>query len=173
LSGRKISDACNARRHHWLDERGCKEWTEAMLREGASVILFDTDGHLLLQLRDNLPHIRDPGKISLFGGRREGSESFLDCIVREIHEEIGYHLAPTRFECIGRWDGPDYAFPGDHFRGEIFLARAVPVEHLTITEGRLRIIPVDEIDQIRSSLSLAARYALGILFDGRLTSPES
>jgi 8-oxo-dGTP diphosphatase len=152
---------------------GCKEWTEAMLREGAAALLFDTDGHLLLQLRDNLPRIRDPGKISLFGGRREGSESFLDCIVREIHEEIGYHLAPTRFECIGRWDGPDYAFPGDHFRGEIFLARAVPVEHLTITEGRLRIIPVDEIDQIRSSLSLAARYALGVLFDGRLTSPES
>ena len=70
---------------------------EAMLREGASAILFDTDGHLLLQLRDNIPHIRDPGKISLFGGRREGIESFLDCIVREIHEEIGYYLAPMRF----------------------------------------------------------------------------
>jgi len=140
------------------------------LREGAAAILFDTDGHLLLQLRDNLPHIRDPGKISLFGGRREGNERFLDCIVREIHEEIGYYLAPTRFECIGRWDGPDYAFPGHNFRGEIFLARAVPVEHLTITEGRLRIVPGDEIDQIRSSLSLPTRYALGILFNGRLTS---
>jgi 8-oxo-dGTP diphosphatase len=140
------------------------------LREGAAAILFDTDGHLLLQLRDNVPHIRDPGKISLFGGRREGNESFLDCIVREIHEEIGYYLAPMRFECIGRWDGPDYAFPGHHFRGEIFLARSVPVAQLKITEGRLRIVPVEEIDQIRSSLSPPARYALGILFDGRLTS---
>ena len=141
-----------------------------MLREGASAILFDTDGHLLLQLRDNVPHIRDPGKISLFGGRREGDESFLDCIVREIHEEIGYYLAPTRFESIGRWDGPDYAFPGHHFRGEIFLARAVPVELLTITEGRLTIVPLDEIDQIQSCLSLAALYALGILLKGRRTS---
>ena len=140
------------------------------LREGATAILFDTDGHLLMQLRDNVPHIRDPGKISLFGGRREGNESFLDCVVREIHEEIGYYLAPMRFERIGRWDGPDYAFPGDHFRGEIFLARAVPVEQLTITEGRLKIVPVDEIDQIRSSLSLAAQYALGILFGRQLTS---
>jgi 8-oxo-dGTP diphosphatase len=140
------------------------------LREGAAAILFDTDGHLLMQLRDNLPHIRDPGKISLFGGRREDNESFLDCIVREIHEEISYYLAPTRFERIGRWDGPDYAFPGNTFRGEIFLARGVPVEHLTITEGRLRVVPVDDIDQMRSSLSLAARYALGILFDNRLTS---
>jgi 8-oxo-dGTP diphosphatase len=141
-----------------------------MLREGASAILFDTDGHLLLQLRDNIPHIRDPGKISLFGGRREGDENFLDCIVREIHEEIGYYLAPTRFECIGRWDGPDYAFPGHHFRGEIFLAHAVPVEVLTITEGRLTIVPLDEIDQIRSRLSLAALYALEVLLKGRLTS---
>ena len=127
------------------------------LREGATAILFDTDGHLLMQLRDNVPHIRDPGKISLFGGRREGNESFLECVVREIHEEISYYLAPTRFERIGRWDGPDYAFPGDHFRGEIFLARAVPVEHLTITDGRLTIVPVDEIDQIRGSLSLIRR----------------
>jgi 8-oxo-dGTP diphosphatase len=140
------------------------------LREGANAILFDTNGQLLLQLRDDVPHIRDPGKIGLFGGRREGNESFLDCIVREIHEEISYYLAPTRFERIGRWDSPDFAFPGHNFRGEIFLAREVPVDRLTITEGQLRIVQVVEIDKIRGSLSLAAQFALGILFDGRLAN---
>jgi 8-oxo-dGTP diphosphatase len=145
----------------------------SMLREGASAILFDADGNLLLQLRDNLPNIRDPGKVSLFGGRREGDESFLDCIVREVHEEIGYYLAPTRFENIGRWSGPDYAFPGHTFCGEIFLARGIPVEQITITEGRLRILPVDEIDQIRSSLSLPTQFALGMLFWQPVTVSET
>ncbi|QIG92095.2 NUDIX domain-containing protein [Bradyrhizobium sp. 6(2017)] len=42
-----------------------------------------------MQRRDDLPYISDPGKISLFGGRREGTETFLECVVREVHEEIG------------------------------------------------------------------------------------
>jgi len=133
------------------------------LREGASAILLDTDGRLLLQLRDNLPHIRDPGKISLFGGSREGNESFLDCIVREVHEEIGYYLPPARFAKIGHWSGPDYAFPGDTFHGEIFLADEVPVDQLTIAEGALRIVAVEELDLVGPHLSLAAQFALGIL----------
>jgi len=45
-------------------------------REGTSAILISEDGRLLLQLRDDLPHVSDPGKISLFGGRREADESF-------------------------------------------------------------------------------------------------
>jgi hypothetical protein len=53
------------------------------IREGAAAILIGSDGRLLLQLRDNLPHVSDPGKIGLFGGRREGDESFLECVVRE------------------------------------------------------------------------------------------
>ena len=40
-------------------------------REGTSALLVSTDGRLLMQLRDDLPHVSDPGKISLFGGRRE------------------------------------------------------------------------------------------------------
>jgi 8-oxo-dGTP pyrophosphatase MutT (NUDIX family) len=107
------------------------------LREGAAAILLGQDGRLLMQLRDDVPHIRDPGMISLFGGRREADETFLDCIVREIHEEIGYYLPPARFERIGRWFGPDYAVPGGTFHGEIFLARAVPgaVAELVGIEG--------------------------------------
>ena len=54
------------------------------IREGAAAILISTDGRLLLQLRDDLPEVSDPGKIGLFGGAREGDESFLDCVVREV-----------------------------------------------------------------------------------------
>ena len=81
------------------------------IREGAAAILLGNDGRLLLQLRDDLPHVSDPGKIGLFGGRREGDESFLDCVVREVHEEIGLSLPPERFEFIGRYFGPDHPHP--------------------------------------------------------------
>ena len=72
------------------------------MREAAAAILFDSLGHLLLQLRDNIPNIRYPGKIGLFGGHREGDESFLDCVVREVHEELSFYLPPERFRFIAR-----------------------------------------------------------------------
>lgn len=81
-------------------------------REGTSALLVSTDGRLLMQLRDDLPHVSDPGKISLFGGRREGTETFLECVVREIHEEIGHYVPPERFELIGSYSGPDPSTPG-------------------------------------------------------------
>lgn len=129
------------------------------VRESAAAILLDENGRLLMQLRDNVPNIREPGKIGLFGGRREGDESFLDCIVREIQEELGYHLPPHRFEHLARWSGPDYAAQGT-IHAELFLARGVPVEKLTIAEGTLKIVAVEELEQVRSLLSLPTRYAL-------------
>jgi 8-oxo-dGTP diphosphatase len=59
------------------------------IREGTAAILISTDGRLLFQLRDNIPDIPDPGKLDFFGGGREGDESFLECVVREVHEETG------------------------------------------------------------------------------------
>jgi 8-oxo-dGTP pyrophosphatase MutT (NUDIX family) len=137
--------------------------TGSKLREGAAAILIDMDGRLLMQLRDNIPYIRDPGKISLFGGGREGNESFLECIVREIHEETRYYLPPVRFEWIARWSGPDYMVAGGTFRGELFLVREVPVEKLTITEGTLKVVGVDELEHIRHSLAPLAQFAVKAL----------
>ncbi|WFU18931.1 NUDIX domain-containing protein [Bradyrhizobium sp. CB3481] len=130
------------------------------IRESAAAILLDEDGRLLMQLRDNVPDIREPGKIGLFGGQREGDESFLDCIVREIQEELGYYLPPSRFELLARWSGPDDAAPEGTIHAELFLARGVPVEKLTIAEGALKIVAVDELEQVRPFLSLPTRYAL-------------
>jgi 8-oxo-dGTP pyrophosphatase MutT (NUDIX family) len=131
-------------------------------REGTSALLVSTDGRLLLQLRDNLPHVSDPGKISLFGGRREGDESFLECVVREIHEETGYYLPPERFELIGCYSGPDHSMPNGTLHGEVFLVRNVPIDKLTVSEGRLEIVAIDQLEQIRELLAPPANYALGI-----------
>ncbi len=46
------------------------------MREIASTLLFDTAGRLLFQQRDNIAGIAEPGKIGLFGGHKEGNETF-------------------------------------------------------------------------------------------------
>lgn len=132
------------------------------IREGASAILVSTDGRLLFQLRDNVLDISDPGMLDFFGGGREGDESFLDCIVREVHEEIGFYLPPERFESIGRYVEPDHWLPDCTLHTEIFLAREVPIDCLTITEGSLKIIAFDELGYIQDLLAPIAKHALKI-----------
>ena len=131
-------------------------------REGTSAILISEDGRLLLQLRDDLPHVSDRGKISLFGGRREADESFLDCVVREVHEELGVYLPPERFELIGHYTGSDYEAPDRLIRGQVFLARQVPLDRLTVTEGSLEIVALHELERIRDRLAPPAKFALEI-----------
>ncbi|WP_454619021.1 NUDIX domain-containing protein [Bradyrhizobium cenepequi] len=133
------------------------------LREGAAAILIDTDGRFLMQLRDDAPGIVDPGKISLFGGRREGNESFRDCIVREIHEELGCRLPAERFEHLARCVGSDHPITGGNFHAEIFIVRSMPSEQLTVTEGRLKRFTPAELDRIRQSLAPLAQFALDAL----------
>jgi hypothetical protein len=38
---------------------------------------------MLLQRRDNVSSIEQPGKIGLFGGHRKCGETFLECVVRK------------------------------------------------------------------------------------------
>jgi 8-oxo-dGTP pyrophosphatase MutT (NUDIX family) len=132
------------------------------VREGTSAILISTDGRLLFQQRDDLPEISDPGKLDCFGGGREGDESFLDCVVREVHEEIGFYLPPDRFENIGRYVEPDHWLPDCTLHSQIFLAREVQIDRLTITEGSLKIVRFDELGCIHDLLAPPARRALEI-----------
>jgi 8-oxo-dGTP diphosphatase len=138
------------------------------VREIAAAIVFDTSGRLLLQKRDNIPTILYPGKIGLFGGHREEEETFLDCVVREIHEELSYYVPPERFERIAARAGPDSEVPGGTVRAEFFVAREVPVEKLNVTEGSLKIVLVSDINEIESALTPAARFALEAFFGREL-----
>jgi hypothetical protein len=66
-------------------------------RETSGAILIDSSGRFLFQQRDDNPEILYPGKIGLFDDHREGSETFLDCVVREVYEEISYFFSSERF----------------------------------------------------------------------------
>jgi 8-oxo-dGTP diphosphatase len=64
-------------------------------REIAAAIIIDTFGRFLLQQRDDIVGILHPGNVGLFGGHCEDDEAYLECIVREIHEELSYFIGRT------------------------------------------------------------------------------
>ena len=84
----------------------------SLYREIACAILIDPHGRFLLQQRDDVVGILHPGKIGLFGGHREGDETYLQCVVREIHEEISLFVPPNRFEHLASLDGADIDVEG-------------------------------------------------------------
>lgn len=129
-------------------------------RETTGAIIIDTSGRYLFQLRDDVAGIASPGKIGLFGGHREGDETFLECIVREIHEEIGYFVPAERFEHLGSFDGEDIESKRGTIHGHLFVARDIPVDALDVTEGTLLIVEPTEIDEIQARLAPTTRLAL-------------
>ena len=60
--------------------------------EVAEAILINNEGEILLQLRDNKDSIWGGGNWGLIGGGKKKNESFSECIIREIKEEIGISI---------------------------------------------------------------------------------
>ena len=131
-----------------------------LTREFAVAILLDTSGRLLMQLRDNNPSILYPGKIGLFGGHREADESFLECVVREVREELSFYIPPERFTPLSRKSEPDPHATGGNMYVEVFVARDIPARELQVTEGALKVIAPVEVDGLKEKLSPTALFAL-------------
>jgi len=129
-------------------------------REITGAIIIDTLGRLLLQQRDNIAGIVHPGKVGLFGGHREGDETYLECVVREVHEELSFQIPAERFEYLARWEGPDLDVDGGTIRADFFITRDVPADALFITEGALLTIEVQDVLTIEHNLAPSARFAI-------------
>ena len=137
-------------------------------REIACAIVIDKFGRFLLQQRDDIVGIIHPGKVGLFGGHREDEESYLECVVREIHEEISYFVPPERFEHLASFDGTDIDVDGGTVSGEFFVARDIPVDALVITEGSLLIVKPIELVQMDGKLTPSAKFAIKAYLDRRI-----
>jgi 8-oxo-dGTP diphosphatase len=133
-------------------------------REIACAILIDLEGRFLLQRRDDVPNILYPGKIGLFGGHREGEETFLGCVVREVFEETGYLAPEERFEHLGSYVGPDFEVPDATMAGEYYVLRNVPTEVLAVTEGSLFIAEREDLASLANEFAPSAKAAFGMLF---------
>jgi 8-oxo-dGTP diphosphatase len=134
--------------------------TELRHREIACAILVDTLGRLLLQRRDDIPGILFPGRIGLFGGHREGNETFLECVAREIYEETSHYVPPGRFTLLASHEGNDPEVENGTVRSEFFIADHIPVEDLMITEGALLIANPNELVAIEPQFTPSLRFAL-------------
>jgi 8-oxo-dGTP pyrophosphatase MutT (NUDIX family) len=138
-------------------------------REVACAILLDGAGRLLLQQRDDIPGIVEPGKIGLFGGRREPGETFLQCVVREIHEEISYYVPPEHFHFLITYKDLDEA-GGASVHVEYFVARDLPLDKLIITEGSLLIIAREQLASVEPRFSPSTRFAISAFLNSTLSS---
>ena len=56
-----------------------------MMNEAATVLLFDSEGKLLIYLRDDEPEIPFPNHWDLFGGHVEEGETPEMALVRQVH----------------------------------------------------------------------------------------
>jgi 8-oxo-dGTP pyrophosphatase MutT (NUDIX family) len=61
-----------------------------------AILVFNTLGDVLLQKRDHLPTIQEPGKWDVWGGHCEKGETFEACAIRELREEIGVEITDPR-----------------------------------------------------------------------------
>ena len=129
-------------------------------REIAGAIIIDTLGRFLLQQRDNVVGIVHPGKVGLFGGHREGDETYLECVVREVREELTFQIPAERFEHLASWDGPDLDVDGGTLCADFFITRDVPADALFITEGTLLTIEMQYVTTIEHNLAPSARFAM-------------
>lgn len=62
-------------------------------RRTTAILVFNTRGRVLLQKRDTVPTIQEPGKWDVWGGHCEAGETPEACAVRELREEIGVEIA--------------------------------------------------------------------------------
>ena len=81
----------------------------ATLPEYACAVIEDGVGRLLLQLRPQDARVA-ADQLTCFGGRREGDEDAITCLVRELGEELDWAPQGTT-PCCDLW------------RGERFIAR--------------------------------------------------
>jgi 8-oxo-dGTP diphosphatase len=125
-------------------------------REVTGAVLVGTCGRLLLQQRDVSAAILYPGMVGLFGGHREGNESFLQCIRREVHEEIGHLLPADRFERLVRYASEHS--DGSTFVGEFFVARGILLDALVVTEGTPLVIQQDDLSTLLNRMTPSACY---------------
>ncbi|NWF68542.1 MAG: NUDIX domain-containing protein [Chloroflexi bacterium] len=66
-------------------------------REVVSAVLYNARGEVLLQLRDDKPHLPFANHWTLFGGHVEAGETPDEAIARELWEELTLKLPLTRW----------------------------------------------------------------------------
>lgn len=109
----------------------------------AGVMLLTPDGRLILQLRDDIPTIDNPGGITPFGGAAEPGETPPQCAARELEEETGLRVDPAALQYLAEVSKLD--FRGNNTACVFYLLRDVDPASLAVTEGTAIILTPNEV----------------------------
>jgi 8-oxo-dGTP diphosphatase len=97
----------------------------------AGGFLFDRPRNMvLLHQRDGNTPI-NPHKWAFFGGQSEHGESYVECFVREMAEEIGLHLLPSQALPLREYMNTLV----NQYRVVFYVETYVPTEKLVLGEG--------------------------------------
>jgi len=118
-------------------------------RQGASAIPVNSEGKILLQLRDDRPDLLYPNCWTTLGGGVEDGETFDQAIRRELLEEIELEL-PVK---LWRVDESIIEIHGHQFHVEnaIYAARIdLPISVIKLNEGqRLGYFGLDDLSTLQ------------------------
>ena len=94
-------------------------------------LIYDKQGRILLQLRDNKPEVLEPNRWGFFGGMVEAGETLEEALTRELEEELGNHVGSIETELF-RTEENTY-----EILNIIFLVRCTESdENFCLTEGQ-------------------------------------
>jgi len=132
----------------------------------SGILLRMSNGNLILQRRDINVNIENPGKLSVFGGRREGNENELQCVIRELEEETSIRALPDQLKMVF-----SCAFPSLNESWTLchyYLLENVDVNAIYLQEGQNIEIwkPVNALKQ--SDLTIIPRILIQKLVHGSL-----
>jgi 8-oxo-dGTP diphosphatase len=168
------------------------EWDDHCAFNGAKLALICGD-HIVTYKRDRNPGIPFPGLWDLPGGGREGMESPVECVLRELSEEFSLSLSPAQITWVKKYPSSiaagtsSFFFAGSVNRAEIdrvqfgaegerwklmplneFLARNDAIPHLKIRLTEY----LKDVGVLRDQKLLLASPPIRVsaLFRGRLQS---
>jgi 8-oxo-dGTP pyrophosphatase MutT (NUDIX family) len=119
-------------------------WFDAEhVQAAAGVVMTTPDGRFILQLRDDIPNIDNPGRITPFAGGAEPGETPTDCALRELEEETGVKADAAALRFLAGASKLD--FRGRKTAVVMYLLTNIDPALLRVTEGRPIILSPDEV----------------------------
>jgi 8-oxo-dGTP pyrophosphatase MutT (NUDIX family) len=104
---------------------------------GVGIILVDSRGRFLLNLRGSEPDVRLPGRWAILAGAIEPPETPEQAALREIREEIGHSVARVHLVVSVSWPRPVYLYAA---------GLPVPPQGIHLGEGiEHRLVTLEEV----------------------------
>jgi 8-oxo-dGTP diphosphatase len=95
------------------------------------MLIILNEGEIILQHRDDKPDISAPNMITLFGGGVDEGESFEDCVLRELKEELSLTVNKEDISLFKVLD-----FPSIEKVRKFYVVKNVNKKDLILNEGQ-------------------------------------